>query len=141
MKLPVFADLSDITLQHADLMPDLPAIRFQFRFTGTARADSAAETGEVRALSGQSRELVFQLREFDLELAFLCAGAAGEDVEDEAGAIHDLCLQSLFEVPRLAGREFLVEDDDIDALDKNLLAQFLDLTFSDIRRWIGPITL
>src|SRR5216110_1834640 len=34
MKLAVLAELSDVALQHADLMPNLPAIRFQFRFTG-----------------------------------------------------------------------------------------------------------
>ena len=82
---------------------DLAAIGFQLSFARTAGADAAAELRHLHAASGQSREQVLQLRQLHLELAFAGAGVAGEDVEDELGAVEDAGVEFAFQVALLRG--------------------------------------
>jgi hypothetical protein len=63
------------------------------------------------AAAHQSREQVLELRELDLDLAFVRAGAAGEDVEDELRAVDDLSPRWIPRSSRLRRREVLVDDD------------------------------
>ena len=56
-----------------------------------------------------------QLREFDLQLAFVRAGAPGEDVENQFGAIHHAPAAGLLEIARLARRQVVVDDDEVRA--------------------------
>src|SRR5438067_2356552 len=100
MKLAMLADLPDVAFQHADPMPDLAAVHFQFCFAGPARSNSAAETGQVRSMSCQSRKLVFQLRKFNLKLAFFGARAPRKDIQNQAGAVDNLRLEGYFEIFR-----------------------------------------
>src|SRR5438045_2726084 len=93
--------LLDLSLERADALSDLAAVHFQFGLTWTARADTAAETRQVGPVPSQTRQPVFQLSEFHLKFAFLRAGAAGKDVENETGPVHDLRFKSFFEIPRL----------------------------------------
>jgi hypothetical protein len=44
-----------------------------------------------------------ELGEFDLELAFAGAGGAGEDVEDELGAVDDAGFDDALDVALLRG--------------------------------------
>jgi hypothetical protein len=44
---------------------------------------------------------VLELRQLDLQLAFVRARALREDVEDQAGAVDDATLQQLLEVALL----------------------------------------
>jgi hypothetical protein len=42
-----------------------------------------------------------QLGQFDLQLAFVSAGALGEDIEDKAGPVHDPALEQTLQVALL----------------------------------------
>ncbi len=48
---------------------------------------------------------MFELRELDLQLAFVAARALREDVEDQAHTVDDAATELLFEVALLRGRQ------------------------------------
>ena len=81
------------------------------RFARTAGADAAAQARHRRAVAGQPRQQVVQLRQLHLQLAFARAGAAGEDIEDQLRAVEDLDIERLLQIALLGGRQFAVEDD------------------------------
>ena len=58
---------------------------------------------------------------------------AGEDVQDQRGAIEDLhtIAQGLFQLALLAWRQLVVEDDDIEAQVVAQFLQLLDLALAD----------
>jgi hypothetical protein len=77
------------------------------------------------------------LGELDLELAFEAAGALREDVEDQTGAIENATLQERFQVAFLAGRQRMVENDEIGLLVANESADFFCFARADIQPRIG----
>ncbi len=54
-----------------------------------------------------------QLGQFDLQLAFVSAGALGEDIEDKACSVHDPALEQTLQVALLGGGQGMVEDDHV----------------------------
>jgi hypothetical protein len=54
-----------------------------------------------------------ELRQLDLELAFPRARVAGEDIEDELGAVEHPAGERGFEVAQLGGAQVVVEEDEI----------------------------
>ena len=104
VKLAMFSDLLDVAFQRADAMTNLPAVHFQLGFAGTAGADAAAKTGQIFPMSCQSGQAVFELGEFNLQLAFFSASAPRKNIEDEASAVDDFCFEGFLEVLGLAGR-------------------------------------
>ena len=131
-------DRVDLLLETVNAHADLPAIHFELGFTGTAGTDAAAEPGHLRAHADQPRQQVFQLGQFDLELALARAGTSREDVEDELGAIHYLALKTRAELPQLCGRELVVEDDDLDVGLIGRLGKQIHLAAAEKGGWIGP---
>ena len=63
--------------------------------------------------------------------AFPRAGATGEDLEDQPGAVHDLDLQRLFEIALLDRRQLIVEDGDVDMLDLADRRELFDLALAE----------
>ncbi len=57
-----------------------------------------------------ARQEVVELGQLDLEAPLAGARAAGEDVEDELGAVEGLAPHRVLEVPLLGGRELVVEE-------------------------------
>ena len=53
---------------------------------------------------------MLQLRHFDLHFAFTCAGALGEDVENQCGSIENLAIKNPLQVPRLGRRKFIIKN-------------------------------
>ena len=74
---------------------------------------------------------VLQLRELDLELALEAAGALREDVEDEAVAIEHAAPDELLEIALLAGRERMIDQDDVRLSGNGGLAELLGLAAAD----------
>jgi hypothetical protein len=66
-----------------------------------------------------------------LELALGCAGAAGEDVENQLGAIHNLGRQAPLQIAKLSGGQFVIKDHGIDVLGVDIRSDFLDLAAAD----------
>ena len=87
--------------------------RLQLRLAGTAQADAALLALQVRPAAHQAAGDVLQLRELDFELALEAARALREDVEDEAVAIQHAPLDELLEIALLAGRERVVDQNDV----------------------------
>ena len=90
-------------------------------------------------MAGQSRQPIFQLCKLDLKLAFFRAGPAREDIENQARTIDNLGIERLLEILRLAGRQLVIENDEIDAFLHDLLAQFFDLALTYKRCRVGTI--
>ncbi len=112
-------------------------------FTGATDADptrgaagaTAGLARKVRPGAGQPRQPVLVLRQLNLHRAFACAGMAGKDIEDQRRAVDDLDLlaQHLFQLALLAGREFVVKDDDIGAQLDDQQLELFELARADQR--------
>src|SRR5687767_747830 len=108
MQLSVLADVLNLAAKGGDAMADLAPVHFQFRFAGTSCADSTAKAGQVFSIACKPVQPVVELGQLHLELAFLGAGTTGKNVQDQSGAVDDFGINSLFQIPLLAGREVIV---------------------------------
>jgi hypothetical protein len=88
------------------------------RFAGATAAGAAAlpplRPGQLGHFA-QARRHVAQARDLDLRARGARAGVAVEDFEDDHGAVHHLAADFLFQVARLRGRDFVVDQDGVDA--------------------------
>ena len=105
----------DLLRDHADAVPDPPAIGLELRFAGAAGADAAAEPRQRGARADQPRQQVLELRQLDLQLAFPRPRAPREDVEDELRAIDDLAVERFSMLRSCAGLSSLSKIDDVGA--------------------------
>jgi hypothetical protein len=80
---------------------------------------------------------VLQLREFDLQLAFMAFGAQGEYVQDQAAAVHHAALEAAFKVALLTWRQFMIEHHDIRFVQAQHVTDFGDLALAGKQRRIG----
>ena len=101
-----------------------------------ARTDATAETRQRIARTDETRHEVLQLRQFDLQLAFPRARPARKNIEDQLGAIDDGPPDGTLEVSQLRRRQFVVEDDNVDAGLGRGRRQHLDFAFAEKRRRI-----
>ena len=85
--------LEALAEQRSTRLPMQAAVGLELRFAGTAQADAAALALEVGPAAHQARGHVLELRELDLQLAFVAARALREDVEDQAGAVEHAALE------------------------------------------------
>ncbi len=92
------ADHVDFLRQHADALPNAPAIGLELGLAGASGPDAAAKPRQGLTRPDEPRQEILQLRELDLQLPFPRARAAREDVEDELRAVHDLAAERLLEV-------------------------------------------
>ena len=104
-------DVLDLLLEAVDLVSNEAAVGLQLGLAGAPGADSPAEPFEVFPLAREPGEEVFVLSKLDLEAAFSGAGSGGENVEDESGAVDDLCFEPIFENSLLGRGELVVYDD------------------------------
>jgi hypothetical protein len=107
------ADATDgveLGLDVVDTQVDLAAISFELRLARTTGSYAAAKLRHGAPASRQARELVFQLRQFYLELTFTGFSMAGEDVEYELRSVNDVAGQPRLDVPQLRGGEVVVEE-------------------------------
>ena len=75
---------------------------------------------------------VLELGEFDLEFALARAGALGEDVQNEGGAVQDFEVEDPLEVAALGGGQLVVEDDGIDIRLVAERREFIGFAFADV---------
>jgi hypothetical protein len=138
------ADATDgfeLLLDVVDAEVDLAAVGLELGFAGTAGTDAAAELAHGFASTGETGELIFELGQLDLELTLAGAGVAGEDVEDELGAVDDAAGELVLEIAKLGRGEVMIEEDEVgvggcdDALD------LFELTAAYEGRGIGLGTL
>ena len=90
---------------------------------GLARAPGAdaavhspgTESLEVRPQPAHAREVVFELRELDLELALGRVRVVGEDVQNHRGAVDHRDVERGLEVSLLPGRQLVVAGNEVRA--------------------------
>jgi hypothetical protein len=82
---------------------------------------------------------VLQLRELDLQLAFVRARALRENIENEPGAIDDAALGELFEIAFLHRRKRAVDEDQIGVERLPLQGEFLGLAGADVVARVRPV--
>ena len=69
---------------------------------------------------------------FNLQFAFARAGALPEDFQDQRGAIHDFAAEDFFQVARLRGGKFVVEDDRVHVVRLAERGKFRGLARPDV---------
>src|SRR3954453_7201558 len=111
-------DLAQLAPQRGDPVARETAVGLELRLARAAGPDAAlaaagAEALEVRPQAAHAREVVLELGELDLELALRALRVAGEDVEDDRGAVDDRHPELLLEVAALARRELVVDRDEV----------------------------
>jgi len=82
---------------------------------------------------------VLELRELDLELAFVALRALGENVEDQPRAIDDGATERLFEVALLHRRQVVIEHRERGALLLQSSLDLLDLSGTCEMGGVGPV--
>ena len=117
-----------LALEPCDAIPRATPIDLELCFARAPTTDPTLEPGQrhVGALC-ESRQPVFELRQFDLEFAVAGCRVLREDVEDELRAIDDTQLHALGQVAGLCGGQILVDDDELDAALEGSNHQILQL--------------
>src|SRR5581483_436865 len=111
------------------------------RLAGTGEADAAAALAlEMRPSAHEARREMLQLRELDLQFAFVRARALGEDVEDQSRAIEHAALQELLEIALLARRQLVIEDRELGPGRRREIGDLLRLAAADEETRIGDLT-
>jgi hypothetical protein len=57
-----------------------------------------------------------QLRQLNLQFAFLGPGALGENIENQGSPVEHLAIEDQFQVAALGGRKLIIENNRIDVL-------------------------
>ena len=91
---PLALERAEAPFEQRHARPRQAAVGLELRLARPARPDSATETLEVLPQAAHAREVVLELRELDLELAFGAARVLGEDVEDQLRAVDDARLRA-----------------------------------------------
>ncbi len=108
--------VGQLAAQLGDLGVDAATVGLDLGLTGTTATDAATlradpATGLARQVATPAAQAllhVAQLGQLDLRLALPALRVLGEDVEDQGGAVDDLDLDLVLEVPQLAGRQLAV---------------------------------
>ena len=116
------AHLFKFILEVGDLVPHGAAVHFQLGLPRATQANTAHRAGtsataaclagEVGPLAGQTRQEIFILRQFDLQLAFTGMGMLGENIQDDRGPVKDAYFFAdvFFKLTLVTRREFVIED-------------------------------
>jgi hypothetical protein len=81
--------------------------------------------------------LVVEAGQLDLETALLGAGAAAEDLQDQAGAVDDLALPGFFQIALLNRCQGVVDDGGLRLRGADQGGEFLDLAGAEQGRGRG----
>jgi succinyldiaminopimelate transaminase len=134
------AQLVEAAAQQLDAPSRHAAVALELRLAGPAGADAgahgaaaAAQALEVLPRATHAREVVVELSELDLQLAFGADRVLGEDVEDQLCAIDHTGGECVLQRPLLRRRELVVHDQNLRA---GLLVgglELLELPLADVR--------
>src|SRR5690606_22251572 len=129
--LALAANLLQALLDLADANAQQATVGFQLGFTRATQADTAFLALQVGPAAHQTRAHVFQLSQFDLQLAFMGAGALREDIKNQTGSIEHAAFERTLEVALLAGCQGVVENDQLDLVVLDEIMQLFDLAAAD----------
>src|SRR5690606_33464473 len=137
---PLAADALEICAQPAHPGAELAAVEFDLLLARpAANPDAPALPLEVGPAANQAGRGMFEPRELHLELAFVTAGAAPEDVEDQLGAIEHRYAPALAKVALLHRAQFMVEQHQTGIGRRQVGADLVRLARADIQGGIGTL--
>ena len=125
--------------QEGDASVREPAVGLQLRLAGAARADTATEPLEVLPHAPHSRQVVFQLRQLDLELALRGHGVLGEDVEDQLRPVDDARRERVLERTLLRRVQLVVDEEHLGIEPVIHVLQLLELALADVGSRVGRL--
>ena len=131
------ANIFEMLFEFLDADGDAATVGFELGFTWAAGADTTTLAGEGEALTGEAGEDVLELGEFHLQAAFSSAGSAGEDIEDELGAVDDANADGPFQIALLGGGKVVIKDDDVGLGGFGIFLEFLNLALTEEGSGIG----
>jgi succinyl-diaminopimelate desuccinylase len=127
-------------LQKRDAAPREAAVGLELRLAGAPRPDAgaepagaAAEALEVLPHPAHPRQVVFELRQLDLELSLGADGVLREDVEDQLRAVDDARLELVLERPLLRRAQLVVDEEHLGPGLSVRLLQLAELALADVR--------
>jgi hypothetical protein len=99
-----------LPVELGDASADVLAVHLQLGLARPPGPDAAAQSRHGLTPPPQPGQEVVQLGQLHLGLALSRAGVQREDVEDQRGAVDDLCAEPFLQVPELPGGQLVVED-------------------------------
>ncbi len=127
----------ELALQGLHAFAGFSAVHFEFCLARTAAAHAARQAAHGGVFVDEFGEIVFELREFDLELSVGGFCALGEDVEDELRAIEDFMRERLGDDARLRRGEFAIEDDEFGVVVEGMELDLLQFSRTDEAFGVG----
>ena len=111
-----------------DAFVNEPAVGLDLGLAGTAQeTETATLPLEMGPGAHETRSLPGEMRKFDLQRPFLCAGPFTENLENETGAVDDLRPPGPLEIALLHRGEGRVDDHQIRPQCGNLVGDLRDL--------------
>lgn len=74
---------------------------------------------------------MLQLRQLNLKFALASARALSEYVQNQRCSVENLAIENFLQISALGGRQFVIENDSIDALALAVLCEFLSFARTD----------
>ena len=144
----LLAQIHQTSAQERDASPGDPSVGLELRLAGAARTDACpdrphatAEALEMLPHSPHARQVVFELGEFDLELALGAPCVLGEDVEDQLCPVDDAGLQRVFERSLLRRVELVVDQQHFGPGLFVLALELVELPLAHVRSALRPRTM
>ncbi|MNV75062.1 hypothetical protein D3C71_1683260 [compost metagenome] len=110
MQLAGLDDIIKLALELRDPAADMPAVGLQLALPGTSGTDTAAEPGQIFAVSRQAGQQIGELCQLNLYDAFSRLGPAGEYIQDQLGAVNNLQVECFLQISHLGSGQLLVKD-------------------------------
>ena len=91
-------------LRYLDALGQHTLVQLNLFFARATHTDTTLLPIQVGPASHQARLRMLELSEFNLELAFVAAGAFGKNGQNQLGSSDDPAVQGLLQVSLLPGR-------------------------------------
>ncbi len=123
----LFQPLLDLADTHTQQAP----VSFKLCLARTAQTNTTLLPFKVSPAAHQSRAHVIQLSQLNLQLAFVRTRALGKDIQDQSGPIKHTAFERSLEVALLAGRQGVIENDQLDLAIPDKVMQLFDFATAD----------
>src|SRR5207302_691844 len=136
---PLGVEATELLGELGDAVAQLAAIELQAGLAGAASAGAAPLAPLLLALRrlAEARREVLEADDLHLRLRGTGVRVPVEDVEDDAGAVHDLGAGGLLDVPRLRRRDLVVDEEEVGLARLDAPLQLVELAAPDVGAGIG----
>ena len=139
LQATTLARLLDSPPQQRDAIARQATVGLELRLARTAGTDAATKALKVVPHAAHTGQLVLELGELDLKLAFCRMGVAGEDVQDQRCAVDHADRETVLEIPLLRRRQLVVDHQDLGLGLLDALLQLVDFAAAEIGLRFGLV--